>query len=283
MKIHSIIFVVFVHLHIQAQIKITSKFLGNAEPQGKGELEVRIAKAHINTFAKYQMEIPQGVRVSESDIKGGNFSIEGNKAKVVWINLPPENEFTIKLKLNFDAQVSFPITLYQKFYYLENSIKKEVSAEPLVIGSSETMVSITTEKSIQSYQLNEKNNTNDIPAISSNNTHEHPSQNNSNNKEVSFPSTVSKSEILKEKNTIPHSEEKYTYKIQIAASAVKPDESTYAHLGKVEIVQHKGMYKVLIDKEFKSKEEALQYREQVIQKGYTGAFLVKYLNGQRVN
>ncbi|GAB4207177.1 MAG: hypothetical protein Fur0023_17720 [Bacteroidia bacterium] len=276
MKPYSIVFGLLLHFNIQAQVKIISKFLGNAKPDGKGELEVRITKAHINSFAKYQMEIAPGINVSELDVKGGNFSIEGNKAKVVWINLPTENEFVIKLKISFNNQASFPITLYQKFYYLENSIKKEVSAEPLVITSENTIYENIAEKnSVITDKSTEKNNTSVSDDDSKNKLADNSNQKPTTNLNI-------KTEEAKEKS-IPTTAEKYTYKIQIAASSVKPNESEYSNLEKVEIVKHKGMYKVLIDKEFQSKEEALQYRGSVIQKGYTGAFLVKYLNGERVN
>lgn len=271
----------------QVSISFSSKFSGTAKSGSKGELEVKVQKKNINSFAKYQVEFPLGVSFSEIDSKGGNFSLEGNKAKIVWVNLPPESEFVIKLKIYFDEQVVFPVTLYQKFYYLENSIKKEVQANPLIINASENTIAYInsaqnqspSEKSIiaASITSSEKNEeVSEIKKEKKNNSHQNytmPKETKSNSSlSETTPSTTS---------TVPN--DAYTYKIQVAASVVKPDESTYSNLGKVEIIHHKGMYKVMIDKTFMSKEQALKYREEVIQKGYTGAFLVKYLNGQRVN
>jgi hypothetical protein len=256
------------------QIKVQSKFLGIAKKGSKGELEIIIHKENINSFAKYQLEFPKGISVSEGNIKGGNFSVEGNKAKIVWVNLPSEKEFTITLKLFFNDDNIFPATLYQKFYYLENSIKKEVSGEPVVINSNESV----------NEEISLKNNSN----TTTTNTTESspPKQNvitsNSSNQNNNVIKTDEQKKSVETPKTNPSNEE-FTYKIQLAASATKPDENSYSNVGKVEIIFHKGMYKVMIDKTFSTKEEALQYREQIIQKGYSGAFLVKYKNGQRVN
>lgn len=278
------ILIYFVLLHTiscYSQITIHSKFSGIAKASGKGELEVQINKANINSFAKYQVEVPPGVLVSDIDVKGGNFLMEDGKGKVVWINLPSENSFTIKLKISFNDNINFPITLYQKFYYLENSVKKEVQAEPLIINTSETTI----------VQINKNENQNsenkNISTVIS------PDKNLSNANHLQSSKVNTEQSQNTSKNTTPknttqpdnnlNNKTAYTYKIQVAASATKPDISKYANLEKVEVVQHKGMYKVMIEKVFNSKEDALQYREQVVQKGYTGAFLVKYFNGQRVN
>lgn len=260
-----------------AQIGLTAKFQGIATAGSKGELEVVITKNNINSFAKYQVEFPSGISISEIDNKGGNFTIEGNKAKIVWINLPKEKSFVIKLKIYFSEHITFPVTLYQKFYYLENSVKKEVSADPFIIQKSENI----------SMEIKSNENKNENIAINTPPQQETstPTKSPKEEKKVVNNATTPPQTTSTQTNTTNNINRtsEYTYKIQIAACPTKPNPSLYSNLGKVEIVQHKGMYKVLIDKEFSSKEEALQYREEVIQKGYTGAFLVKFQNGQRVN
>ncbi|GIV28506.1 MAG: hypothetical protein KatS3mg027_2320 [Bacteroidia bacterium] len=270
-------FILFYIHHLVSQISILSKFNGTANAGSKGELEVFITKNNINSFAKYQLEFPDGISVSDIDNQGGNFTIEGNKAKIVWINLPKEKSFTIKLKITFTEQVTFPVTLYQKFYYLENSIKKEISAEPLIIQKSESVT----------MEIKSSENKNENITITTS-QQEYSTKPKSQKEEKKATHTATTSDIQKtssQNNTTnnKNTSSEYTYKIQVAASPTKPDISAFSNLGKVEVMQHKGMYKVLIDKEFTSKEEALQYREQVMQKGYSGAFLVKFQNGQRVN
>lgn len=271
--------------NIIAQISIRSKFSGVSKAGNKGVLEVEIQKKSINSFAKYQVEFPEGVSISEVDSKNGNFSIEGDKVKIVWINLPNEEKFNIKLSVMFKENVQFPVTLYQKFYYLENSVKKEVSAEPLVINASESIaieVNKDNSSSNQNIQISlntSDNNSNNNKTVSSNSTKDE-------NKEKKNVSEIKQEEKKTEEKNTPKNtnvSSEFTYKVQIAASPVKPSETAYSNAGEVEIIFHNGMYKVISKKEFTSKDEALQYREQLIQKGYAGAFLVKYQNGKRVN
>ncbi len=70
------------------------------------------------------------------------------------------------------------------------------------------------------------------------------------------------------------------FRIQVGAFGTKPLKAPYNSLGKVSIVNESGMYKVLVGS-FSSKEEALQKRSQVIEKGFD-AFIVTYKNGQRL-
>lgn len=288
MKIISFVAYLLISISLIAQVSFVSRFNGLAKAGQKGEIEVQINRHTINSFAKYQLEIPDGISISELDSKGGNFSIEGKKVKIIWINLPSEKQFTIKLKIRFNEDVNFPITLYQKFYYLENSVKKEVLGEPLVINASES-IAIEVNKENTSLPTITISNTASATAKSENNST--PILTSNKSKEISSDKTNLPTDNFKPINVSENktnslsnvSQDAYTYKIQIAASAIKPNEEIFLNAGKVIIEQHKGLYKVLIDKTFKTKEEALQYREQLIQKGYTGAFLVKYLNGQRVN
>lgn len=276
MKNYLVLFLISIKTLLVAQIGLTAKFNGIATAGNKGELEVTITKNNINSFAKYQVEFPSGISFSDIDNKGGNFTIEGNKAKIVWINLPKEKSFAIKLKIYFTKQVTFPVTLYQKFYYLENSVKKEISADPLIIQKSENL-----SMEIKSNENKNENTTIKTPQQETSTPTKSPKEEKNVVNNTTHPTQTTSTQNNTTNNIRTSSE--YTYKIQVAASPTKPDASLYSNLGKVEIVQHKGMYKVLIDKEFSSKEEALKYREEVIQKGYTGAFLVKFQNGQRVN
>lgn len=267
-----------------AQISIHSKFSGVAKAGNKGELEVEIQKKSINSFAKYQVEFPNGVSIAEVNSKNGNFSIEGDKAKIVWINLPNEEKFNIKLSVMFKENVQFPITLYQKFYYLENSVKKEVSADPLVINASESLaIEVNKDNSASNQNIQISLNTFDKTSNNKETYSTSSKDDKKENKNATEIKPVEKKIEEKTHSNVSNISSEFTYRVQIAASPVKPSENAYSNAGAVEIVFHNGMYKVISKKEFASKEEALQYREQLIQKGYTGAFLVKYQNGKRVN
>lgn len=104
-------------------------------PNSDITIEVRINKGNVSNFAKYQIDVPPGVYISEGDNKTGSFSFENNRAKIIWVSIPPDPEFTITMKLNPGTATGMG-TINQKFYYLENGTRKEVEAVPINVDFS---------------------------------------------------------------------------------------------------------------------------------------------------
>jgi hypothetical protein len=99
--------------------------------------DVKIKKGNATSFSKYQLEVPEGMTVAESDSKLGTFTFEENKAKVIWVITPSEPEYSISLKLNSGSAPGTK-NLVQKYFYMENDAKKEVEMEifPLMVKDS---------------------------------------------------------------------------------------------------------------------------------------------------
>ncbi len=129
-------------------VAITGNFPKNAKPGTEFPVEIKINKGNIGGFAKFQIEVPQGFTVKESDSKGGNFSFATNIGKIIWTSTPSDPEFTVKVILVTDASVSGPKTIGAKFSYVNNNNKEVVDMTPAEVmigeGSAETPVAATT-------------------------------------------------------------------------------------------------------------------------------------------
>ena len=242
--------------------------------------EVKINKGAIANFTKYQMDVPEGIIINEIDIKTGSFTFINNRAKVIWASIPAESEVTILLKL-VPGSFSGMATLNQKFYYIDNGIKKEIEAEPLLVNFNGGNSSIT--KSNSSSTINTAvSTTGQTTSMASKNTSTEsasPVINNVSNstKNVTVnsnekipatktpePKQSSSAEVDKlakqftsvtdTKNTTKTTldEMGLVYKIQIGASADNPGSAKYSSLQGVSIVKEAGFYKVLVWS-FKSK------------------------------
>jgi hypothetical protein len=75
--------------------------------------------------------------------KTGNFIFDAPRAKIVWVNLPPEPEFVVKFIMN-TGSVTGPAVFNQKLYYVDESGKKEFEAEPLNVTIDPSGASTTT-------------------------------------------------------------------------------------------------------------------------------------------
>ncbi len=62
-------------------------------------VELLVKKNHLDKFAKIEEYLPQGFRAVEGQSDGGMFSFSQNTVKLLWMNLPPEEQFTVTYKI----------------------------------------------------------------------------------------------------------------------------------------------------------------------------------------
>ena len=118
-----------------SQITIVSNIPANITAGASIDAEVKLTKGAVGNFAKYQLDAPLGYVVTPVEIKGGNFTFENQRAKIVWVSVPSEAEFILKFKIQANSDAANPGTFSQKFYYLENNEKKEVEGTSAALSS----------------------------------------------------------------------------------------------------------------------------------------------------
>lgn len=246
-----------------AQVIMTNNIPTKLPVGSDVEFEVKINKGSIINFTKYHMDVPSGMDISEVDSKTGNFTFENNRAKIVWVSVPGETEFTVKFKVHINTQAPSTGNIVQKFYFLDGGTKKEVEATPITIEFGNG-TPVTTKAS---------------PKNTGNNTIQNNSTENINTPPVT--PTPQKTET----KTVPTATvatltQGLTYRVQIASSPVDPGKAKYSALGnELRIINESGSYKVQYG-DYASKEDAIKAKNDLSAKGYEG-FLVKYQDGVR--
>ena len=213
-----------------SQITITSNIPTNIVSGASIDAEVKINKGGIGNFAKYQMDAPIGYIVSAIEVKGGNFTFENQRAKIVWVSIPTEPEVTLKFKIQASSTAVSPGTFSQKFYYLENNEKKEVEGTPAT-------VTIVVEKVVETKTVETKS------------------------VETKKTETVAKKANVTEAGT--------SYRVQLGAFTNEPTKGKFPGAGSVQIEFIDGLHKVTTGN-FASADEATKYRDQLKSKGYNG-------------
>jgi cell division septation protein DedD len=269
-----------------SQITINANFPSSMNSASTIDADVKINKGTVGNFAKYQLDVPTGYVISVVDAKGGNFTFENQRAKIVWVSVPSDAEFVVKLKVQANSDATSPATFNQKFYYLENNEKKEVEATPAVItiGGGGAVAVTTTPVETKPVETKPTEPVTTTPVetkpITPTPTETKPVE----TKPVatSTPSETKPVETtpVKTSNT-SSSSAGMTFKVQLGAYSTQPSKSKFSGIGSVNIDLINGMYKVTTGN-FKTLDEAVKYRDDLKSKGYNG-FIAKYKDGVRIN
>lgn len=271
MKLKLLIVFSFISLsQIFAQVVMTNNIPTKLPVGSDVVIEVKINKGTIANFTKYHMDVPNGMDVSEVDSRTGNFTFENNRAKIVWVSVPGEIEFTIKMKVHVNTQAPAEGTIVQKFYFLDAGVKKEVEAAPITIqfGGGTPVTNAGSSSAETPKSTNNTTTQNTTPPA------------------TTQPATTTKAEskptpVAQVSSISAPAATGLVYRVQLASSPTDPGRAKYAGLGSnFDIVKEDGMYKVLYGS-YSSKEEALKAKDDLTTKGFNG-FLVKYQNGVRV-
>ena len=281
-----------------SQITINANFPSSMGAASSVDADVKINKGTVGNFAKYQLDVPAGYVISAVDAKGGNFTFENQRAKIVWVSVPSETEFTIKLKVQANSDAISPATFAQKFYYLENNEKKEVEAAPAVItiggggavastsAPAETKPNTTTPPPTETKPVETKpvestpaetKPVESKPVATSTPAETKPVE----SKPVSTTTAPAENKATSTSAKSSASAAGMTFKVQLGAYSNQPSKSKFSDVGSVNIDLINGMYKVTTGN-FKTLEEAVKYRDELKSKGYNG-FIAKYKDGVRIN
>lgn len=279
---------------LKSQISITANMPSSIPAGTSVDAEVKINKGAIGNFAKYQMDVPAGYSVSGVEVQSGNFTFENQRAKIVWVSVPSDPEFTVKFKITGDASATNQGAIVQKFFYLENNEKKEVEGNTITLGGGvasttssgstpvETVASTSSSGSSTSSTPVETVKSTPVETVKSEPVETVKSTPVETVKSTPVE-TVKSTPVETTKTTTSSSSasmEGYTYKVQLGAYSAEPSKSKFAAAGSVSIDMVDGLYKVTSGN-FKTKEDAMKHRDALQGKGYTG-FIVTYKNGQRV-
>jgi cell division septation protein DedD len=276
-----------------SQITITSNLPTNINAGASIDAEVKINKGTVGNFAKYQMDVPVGYAVTAVEVKSGNFTFENQRAKIVWVSVPSDPEFTVKFKIQANSDAANPGTFSQKFYYLENNEKKEVDGgiNIVTIGGSGSAVAVNTATETKPVETKvvETVVTETKPVetkiVETVVTETKPVE--TKVVETKKVETVTSTKTANNTSTSiarvnsTASEAGMTFRVQLGAFTTEPSKNKFAAAGSVKIDLIDGMYKVTTGN-FNSKEEAIKFRDQLQTKGFSG-FIAKYKDGKRVN
>lgn len=85
-----------------------------------------IKKGSLNDFARFQLEVPDGITPSPRILQNGDFSFENNLIKIVWMKIPPDDVVEISLNFRIPAEMEGFKVFKGEFAYSDQTGKRNI-------------------------------------------------------------------------------------------------------------------------------------------------------------
>jgi hypothetical protein len=100
------------------------------------EFEVRITlkKGDIESFSRFQMDIPAGLTAVSSSSANADFSFSEKRVRMIWLRLPDPQEFSFSFKVKVDERLKGTFNLDGQFSYIFNNERQTAFISPQAIS-----------------------------------------------------------------------------------------------------------------------------------------------------
>lgn len=260
-------------------------------------VDLVIHKENLKGFAKYTDNIPAGFRATVVSTNGASFSFNDQVAKLVWVSLPASEELKISYKLSMETKPSSKVSITGEFSYLENDQTQKVKSQvDEIIIPAEVTTPVTTNSVVP-----ETNTVTPTAAITPIETNTVVATNTlaptntvvaTNTVAVVETPTATITGAIKDTESTNSSITSKTggnasVNFQVQVGAFKNNISTekiasiYNINDNIRTDMHKGLTKFLIGN-YDDYKGARDKRENIKNKGVSGAFVAAYNSGKRI-
>ncbi len=99
------------------------------------EFEVRITlkKGDVESFSRFQMDIPAGLTVTGSASANADFSFSEKRVRLIWLRLPDPQEITFSFNVKVDERLKGIFTLDGQFSYIDDNERQTALLSPQAI------------------------------------------------------------------------------------------------------------------------------------------------------
>ncbi len=219
---------------------------------------VEINKGNIAGIAKFVEEIPEGLTAYEgnSAATNGVFTFEQQKLKIVWLNVPAESVFRVTYKLRANGEIKKDYHIIGKFSYLVSEAREEFFLSEAVITGYNSADANLRSSAAKTFVVE-----NVLSATSA---------------------AADSSSAMVKGVAASVSRKVTTYKVQLGVFATKKDPAVFKTLSGISNEEVAGKHKYYSGT-FATKAEAEKRTEEAKKLGFSGAYVVPFVDGKRTN
>ncbi len=90
------------------------------------DVDITIQKGEITGFAKFQMEVPDGIEVKSVEINNSSFTFSDGVVKNIWMTIPTTSEIILSYKFNVAPNYQGTGTVKAQFVYIKENERYSV-------------------------------------------------------------------------------------------------------------------------------------------------------------
>jgi hypothetical protein len=106
------------------------------------DVDIVVKKGAIGGFAKFQMEVPDGINVKAVETRNSSFTFKSNIVKNIWMSVPEESEVLLSYKFEIAQNFVGDGSITSRFVFIKDNERYSVEMEShkVIVGDGSDMV-----------------------------------------------------------------------------------------------------------------------------------------------
>ncbi|MDA9312789.1 hypothetical protein N9515_00445 [Vicingaceae bacterium] len=129
----NLIIVFALKIFFGGDVEIEQKMQEIIKPGETLNVTLEITKGDREGFAKWQQTLPDGFIASSVEMNGATFSFKNQDIKVIWMEMPKAETFTIQYKIETSESVLGEHNLSGKFSFIEENERRDINSELFIL------------------------------------------------------------------------------------------------------------------------------------------------------
>lgn len=138
-------------------VSITQKAPDKMELEQSYQVDLIFNKGEsVQGFGKFQTSFPEGIEIDIVEAAGATFTYTYGVMKLIWVNLPAENQFVVSYEIYANEETPSKIQVGGKFSYLLDNQRKSfaILPETILVGEQEELLAEEEAEEQEEFSLN---------------------------------------------------------------------------------------------------------------------------------